>query len=82
MNRPEVMHSAHWVVVGTVEEVVEEIVRWYEAEALDGIIAVPGGADSSLTLFLEQVIPQLTARGLFRKEYEGTTLREHLGMDY
>ncbi|MEK5040358.1 NtaA/DmoA family FMN-dependent monooxygenase [Sporosarcina sp. FSL K6-3457] len=82
LNRPEVMHSAHWVVVGTVEEVVEEIVRWYEAEALDGIIAVPGGADSSLTLFLEQVIPQLTARGLFRKEYEGTTLREHLGMDY
>ncbi len=81
LKRPEVMNSAHWVVIGTAEEVAEEIIQWYEAEALDGIIAVPGGSDSSLTLFLERVIPYLAERGLFRKEYTGSTLREHLEMD-
>ena len=81
LNRPEVMHSAHWVVVGTAEDVAKEIIRWYEAEAIDGIIAVPGGSDRSLTLFLEQVIPQLVEHGLFCKEYTGSTLREHLEMD-
>lgn len=75
------MHSAHWVVVGTAEEVAKEIIRWYEADAIDGIIAVPGGSDISLTLFLEQVIPKLAEQGLFRNEYTGSTLREHLGMD-
>ena len=59
MNRPEVMHSAHWVVVGTAEDVAKEIIRWYEAEAIDGIIAVPGGSDSSLTLFLERLYHNL-----------------------
>ncbi|MEK4425203.1 NtaA/DmoA family FMN-dependent monooxygenase [Solibacillus sp. FSL K6-1523] len=81
LSRTEVMHSAHWVVVGTAEEVAKEIIRWYEADAIDGIIAVPGGSDISLTLFLEQVIPKLAEQGLFRNEYTGSTLREHLGMD-
>lgn len=62
-------------------ETSDEIIHWYEAEAIDGIIAVPGGSDISLTLFLEQVLPQLAERGLFRKEYAGSTLREYLGID-
>lgn len=80
LARPEVIGSGHWTVVGTVEEVFTEIVEWYEAGAMDGIIALPGGSLQSLGLFCEELVPMLAEKGLFRKEYAGTTLREHLGM--
>lgn len=78
LNRPEVLHSAHWVVYGTPLEVADEITKWYDAEALDGLIAIPGGKPQSLHYFLEEVIPILVTRGLFRKEYDGNTLQKHL----
>lgn len=78
--RPEVVGSAHWVSVGTVGDVVADIVEWFEAGAMDGFIALPGGSTGSLDLFFEELVPALAARGLFRTEYEGTTLRAHLRM--
>jgi FMN-dependent oxidoreductase (nitrilotriacetate monooxygenase family) len=78
LARPEVVGSAHWVCVGTVGDVLAEIVGWYEAGAIDGVIAIPGGSPRSLQLFLQELVPALARRGLFRHDYEGTTLREHL----
>lgn len=78
LARPEVVGSAHWVSVGTVEDVLADIVDWFEAGAMDGFIALPGGSRQSLHLFLKELVPALAARGLFRKDYEGATLREHL----
>lgn len=78
LNRPEVIGSAHWVVVGTVDDAVQEIKTWYEAGALDGFIALPGGSIQSLYLFVDQLVPMLVREGLYRGEYTGTTLREHL----
>jgi hypothetical protein len=53
---------------------------WFAGGAADGfnIMApyLPGAHDD----FVELVIPELQERGLFRTEYEGTTLREHLGL--
>ncbi len=80
LARPEVVGSAHWVSVGTVEDVVADIVEWFGAGAMDGFIALPGGSTGSLDLFFEELVPALAARGLFRTEYEGTTLRAHLRM--
>jgi FMN-dependent oxidoreductase (nitrilotriacetate monooxygenase family) len=80
LSRPEVVGSAHWVAVGTVEDVVADIVSRYEQAALDGFIAVPGGSLASLHLFFDELIPALVKRGLFRADYEGATLREHLNM--
>lgn len=80
LARPEVVGSAHWVSVGTVEDVVDDIVAWFEAGAMDGFIALPGGSYQSVMLFFEQVVPRLAALGLFRKAYSGSTLREHLRM--
>jgi hypothetical protein len=37
---------------------------------------VPGGLDD----FVDRVVPELQRRGLFRREYEGRTLRENLGL--
>lgn len=78
LARPEVVGSAHWVCVGTVDDVLAEIVDWFEAGAMDGVIAIPGGSPESLRLFLDELVPKLARRGLFRRDYEGATLREHL----
>jgi FMN-dependent oxidoreductase (nitrilotriacetate monooxygenase family) len=65
--------------MGTPERIADEMQRWFENEACDGFVLIeplPGQLD----LFIEQVVPILQARGLFREEYEGTTFRESLGV--
>jgi FMN-dependent oxidoreductase (nitrilotriacetate monooxygenase family) len=70
----------HFTVVGTAEAVADQMQAWFEQEAADGfnIMApsLPGGLDDFLTL----VVPELQRRGLFRTAYQGSTLREHLGL--
>lgn len=80
LSRPEVVGSAHWVVIGTAEDALKEITEWIEARAMDGFIALPGGSTTSLELFFEELMPMLAEKGWFRSEYKGATLREHLGM--
>jgi len=67
-------------MVGTPASIADEMAEWLERRACDGFNVmfpyVPGG----LVDFVEQVVPELQRRGLFRREYEGTTLREHLGL--
>jgi len=77
---PEVVGSAHWVSVGTVEDVLNDIVERFEAGAIDGFIALPGGSEKSMNLFFEKLMPELVERGLFKSEYMGFTLREHFGI--
>lgn len=81
MRRPEVAGSAHWLVIGTVDDAVAAIRARVAAGAADGFIALPGGAWQSLDLFLDELMPRLTQMGLFRAEYEGSTLGEHLGIE-
>lgn len=80
LARPEVVGSAHWVSVGTVDDVVSDIIERFEAGAIDGFIALPGGSEKSMEIFFEKLMPQLVERGLFRSQYTGVTLREHLGI--
>ncbi|WP_339241105.1 NtaA/DmoA family FMN-dependent monooxygenase [Paenibacillus sp. FSL F4-0243] len=80
LDRPEVVGSAHWVSVGTVEDVLNDIIERFEAGAMDGFIALPGGSEQSIELFFEKLVPKLVERGLFRSEYTGCTFREHLGI--
>ncbi len=66
--------------VGTAGEIADTMQAWLETGAADGFNimfpTVPAGLDD----FVELVIPELRRRGIFREEYEGTTLREHLGL--
>lgn len=78
LERPEVVGSAHWVAIGTPQDVFQQIMDRFEAGALDGFIAIPGGPPKSLDLFLSRVIPLFVKAGVFREEYTGSTLREHL----
>ncbi|EJP95840.1 NtaA/DmoA family FMN-dependent monooxygenase [Bacillus cereus] len=78
LERPEVVGSAHWVAIGTPQDICKQIMERFEAGALDGFIAIPGGPPKSLDLFFSEVIPLFVRAGVFREEYTGSTLREHL----
>jgi FMN-dependent oxidoreductase (nitrilotriacetate monooxygenase family) len=75
---PEVMGSAHWLVVGTSEDAVSSIVERVDSQAIDGFIAIPGGSLASMMYFFDQVIPQLKALGLAQSTYRKGTLVDKL----
>ncbi|KAF0253494.1 LLM class flavin-dependent oxidoreductase [Pseudomonas putida] len=65
--------------VGSAETVAEKMTEWFEARALDGFniyIGHPG----QFRRFTQQVVPLLQERGVYRTAYEGSTLRESLGL--
>ncbi|WP_449116958.1 LLM class flavin-dependent oxidoreductase [Pseudomonas viridiflava] len=70
----------HYSLIGTPEQVADELQRWFEQRAADGfnvlVPHLPGGLEDVARL----LVPELQRRGLFRTEYEGTTLRENLGL--
>lgn len=66
--------------IGTAEDVADMLSEWYEAGAADGFIISPPVLASGLEAFVDQVVPILQARGLFRKDYDGKTLRDHLDL--
>jgi alkanesulfonate monooxygenase len=67
-------------MVGTPKTIADEMEEWLETKASDGFTLMfpylPGGLDD----VVDGVIPELQRRGLFRREYEGTTLRQNLGL--
>lgn len=70
----------HWTLIGTPEQVVDQLQTWFENEAADGFNVLPPSTPAGLNDFVELIVPELQRRGLFRTEYEGTTLRENLGL--
>ncbi len=68
------------VIRGTPAQIVDIMEDWYKKEAADGFNFIPAYLPGSLDDFVNLVIPELQRRGLFRKEYTGRTLREHLGL--
>jgi hypothetical protein len=71
--------SWHRLVVGTPEQLADTIAEWFLAGAVDGFNLMPDFEPSGIEVFVEHVVPILRRRGLFRREYQGTTLRDHLG---
>jgi FMN-dependent oxidoreductase (nitrilotriacetate monooxygenase family) len=70
----------HLTFAGTPEQVADAIQLWWDNGAADGFNIMPPVLPRGLTEFVDQVVPILQARGLFRTEYEGRTLREHFGL--
>jgi FMN-dependent oxidoreductase (nitrilotriacetate monooxygenase family) len=69
-------------MVGTAQTIADQMEEWLETQASDGFTVMfpylPGGIDD----FVEQVVPELQRRRLFRRDYEGVTLRDHLGLPH
>jgi FMN-dependent oxidoreductase (nitrilotriacetate monooxygenase family) len=72
--------TGHRVIVGTAEYMADEMEKWLKEEAADGFNVVCNHYPKPFEDFCQQVVPLLQRRGVFRTEYEGTTLRENLGL--
>lgn len=70
----------HFSVIGTAGDVADQMQAWFEGEAADGFNILMPHLPGGLEDVAYQVVPELQRRGLFRREYAGTTLREHLGL--
>ncbi|EID43029.1 LLM class flavin-dependent oxidoreductase [Parageobacillus thermoglucosidasius] len=66
--------------IGTPEKIADELEKWFTEEAADGFILQAPLYPRDLEDFVHHVVPILQERGLFRREYEGDTLRDHLGL--
>lgn len=67
-------------LVGTGAQIAEQLEEIFEGGGCDGFIVSPGYLPGSFAEFAESMVPHLQRRGLFRRAYEGATLREHLGL--
>ena len=65
---------------GTGKQIADEMEDWVASGAGDGFTIMAPVNPRGLRDFVDLVVPELQRRGLFRTEYEGTTLREHLGL--
>jgi FMN-dependent oxidoreductase (nitrilotriacetate monooxygenase family) len=74
------IRSGHRLVVGGPEQIADTLAEWFLAGAGDGFNIMPDYFPSGAELFVDHVVPLLRKRGVFRHEYTGTTLREHLGL--
>ncbi|MFE2598899.1 NtaA/DmoA family FMN-dependent monooxygenase [Streptomyces sp. NPDC059396] len=72
--------TARQSFIGTPETVAATLDTFVQTDAADGFILVPHLTPGGLDDFVDQVVPLLQERGVFRAEYEGGTLRSHLGL--
>lgn len=70
----------HHTVIGTPKIVADTLEQWFVEQGADGFNIMPPFLPEGLHDFVDGVVPILQQRGLFRREYSGTTLREHLGL--
>lgn len=73
--------GGHCTMIGTPESIADEIEHWYRTGAADGFNLMPPLYPHGLDDFVDHVIPVLQARGLFRRTYNTSTLRQHLTAD-
>ena len=67
--------------IGGPKEIADEMEAWFHSPACDGFVVAPTHQPGTFEDFTRFVIPELQKRGVFRKEYKGSTLRDHLGLD-
>jgi FMN-dependent oxidoreductase (nitrilotriacetate monooxygenase family) len=68
----------HWVICGTPTGIADTLEEWFVAGAADGYNILPAYFPGAFADFVDLVVPELQHRGLFRRDYEGQTLRDHL----
>ena len=70
----------HWVLCGSVQTIADTLEKWFLQGAADGFCVMPAYFPGAFDEFVDLVVPELQRRGLYRKAYTGTTLRDHLGL--
>jgi alkanesulfonate monooxygenase SsuD/methylene tetrahydromethanopterin reductase-like flavin-dependent oxidoreductase (luciferase family) len=67
-------------MIGTPKTIADQMEEWLDSEASDGFNVLFPTLPEGLDDFVDRVVPELQRRGIFRRDYEGTTLRDHLGL--
>jgi FMN-dependent oxidoreductase (nitrilotriacetate monooxygenase family) len=70
----------HWVLCGTPLSIADTLEEWFAGKAADGFNILPPYFPGAFADFVDLVVPELQRRGLFRYDYKGLTLRDHLGL--
>ncbi|MCW1982213.1 FMN-dependent oxidoreductase (nitrilotriacetate monooxygenase family) [Xanthomonas arboricola] len=70
----------HYSLIGTPTQIADELQAWFEQDAADGFNVLVPHLPGGLADVAAHVVPELQRRGLFRREYQGRTLRDHLGL--
>ncbi len=70
----------HRILVGTTQSIADDFEAWLKADATDAFVLMLPHGINGLREFVDNVVPELQRRGIFRTEYEGRTLRENLGV--
>jgi alkanesulfonate monooxygenase len=70
----------HYAIIGTPAEAAEEMAHWFTTGACDGFNFLPSYYPGGLDDFVDMVVPELQRLGVYRTAYEGSTLRENLGL--
>ena len=68
-------------LIGSPSEIADNMEEWFRGYGVDGFLFHPSHLPGGLDDFVALVIPELQSRGLFRAEYEGSTLRENMGLE-
>jgi FMN-dependent oxidoreductase (nitrilotriacetate monooxygenase family) len=76
----QVAGKGSFCLIGTASDIADVMQDWFEHDACDGFNITPTHLPAGCEDFVDLVIPELQRRGIFRTEYEGTTLRENLGL--
>lgn len=72
--------AGHQWIIGTPQTIADNMVEWFEAGACDGFNLNSPYNPGGMKQMCELLVPELQNRGYVRTEYEGTTLRDHLGL--
>jgi alkanesulfonate monooxygenase SsuD/methylene tetrahydromethanopterin reductase-like flavin-dependent oxidoreductase (luciferase family) len=70
----------HWVIYGTPRRIADKFEEWFTGGMADGFVIMPAYFPGAFDDFVNLVVPELQRRGLFRQDYSGPTLRDHLGL--
>jgi FMN-dependent oxidoreductase (nitrilotriacetate monooxygenase family) len=70
----------HPTTIGPASVTADHLQAWFEAEAADGFWVSPDVYEDGVDAFVDGVVPILQERGIYPTDYEGTTLRDHLGV--
>ena len=73
--------GGHCTMVGTPEKIADQMELWVNNQGADGFNLMPPSLPHSIEDFVAHVVPELQRRGVFRKDYEGDTVRQHLGLE-
>lgn len=72
--------NGHAQIVAAADQAADHLLTWFSTQAADGFVVFPAQGVRTARLLVDVIVPRFRSLGLFREEYEGSTLRDHFGL--